>query len=290
MARLKCRGGTQPASRVPAGTSGYRWVSGGTVTQASLCGANVGHMDDATPTLEVLLPAGLPAIRPDDAEMALAALFAEPRTPWLRANMIATLDGAATGADHRSGSINDPADLRVFRALRALADVVLVGAGTVRAEGYRAPRPPGVGPAPAGPARPPRARRAHGQRRHPRCDPDRRVATLGVHHRRRRSPGPSAAAPPAGAPARVGRHCRRRGRGVHPGGCRPAPDPDRGRSAPAGRAGGSRRRRRALPDLEPSAGRWSGDAGARRDGLAAPRAPGATGSPAARGRRPARTV
>ena len=119
-----------------------RLEAGGTATQASLCGATVGHMDDATPTLEVLLPAGLPAIRPDDAEAALAALFAEPRTPWLRANMIATLDGAATGADHRSGSINDPADLRVFHTLRALADVVLVGAGTVRAESYRPPRTP----------------------------------------------------------------------------------------------------------------------------------------------------
>src|SRR5665648_586942 len=133
MARLKCRGGTQPASRVPAGTSGYRWVSGGTVTQASLCGATVGHMDDATPTLEVLLPAGLPAIRPDDAETALAALFAEPRTPWQRAHMIATLAGGDSVADHRFGAMNGQVDLRVFRTLRPPADVVLVGAGTASA-------------------------------------------------------------------------------------------------------------------------------------------------------------
>ncbi|WNB84411.1 dihydrofolate reductase family protein [Cellulomonas sp. ATA003] len=50
--------------------------------------------------------------------------------------MIATLDGAGTGADGRSGSINGPADHRVFDVLRSLADVVVVGAGTVRAEGY----------------------------------------------------------------------------------------------------------------------------------------------------------
>ena len=50
--------------------------------------------------------------------------------------MIASLDGGATGADGRSGSLNGPADHRVFDLLRGLADVVLVGAGTVRAEGY----------------------------------------------------------------------------------------------------------------------------------------------------------
>ncbi len=94
------------------------------------------------PTLEVLLPAGAPPLPPDPAETELARHYAEPRLPWLRANMIATLDGAATGADARSGSINGPADGRVFAVLRAWADVVLVGAGTVRAEGYRAPRTP----------------------------------------------------------------------------------------------------------------------------------------------------
>lgn len=93
------------------------------------------------PTLEVLLPTGVAPIAPDD-DARLAAHYAEPRLPWLRANMIATLDGAATGADGRSGSINGAADHRVFAALRAWADVILVGAGTVRAEHYRAPRTP----------------------------------------------------------------------------------------------------------------------------------------------------
>lgn len=99
-------------------------------------------MDDASPTLDVLLPAGSGPVPPDPAEAALDALYRAPSLPWLRANMIATLDGAMTGADGRSGSINGPADGRVFRTLRAWADVVLVGAGTVRAEGYRAPRLP----------------------------------------------------------------------------------------------------------------------------------------------------
>lgn len=93
--------------------------------------------DDAT--FQVLLPAGRdPITGADDA--ALAGFYAAPDLPWLRANMVSTLDGAATGADARSGSINGPADHRVFEVLRAWADVVVVGAGTVRAERYRAPR------------------------------------------------------------------------------------------------------------------------------------------------------
>ena len=42
--------------------------------------------------------------------------------PWVLANMIASLDGAAAGPDGRSGSINGPADLRAFTTLRAWAD------------------------------------------------------------------------------------------------------------------------------------------------------------------------
>ncbi|HEY3438866.1 MAG TPA: dihydrofolate reductase family protein [Actinotalea sp.] len=99
-------------------------------------------------SLDVLLaPPGSPASPPttigdDPAEALLQELYAYPPRAaggWVRANMVSSVDGAATGADERSGSINGPADLRVFTTLRALADVVLVGAGTVRAEGYRAP-------------------------------------------------------------------------------------------------------------------------------------------------------
>lgn len=105
--------------------------------------------DTAGPHLQLLhtrhvapgAPAGgvLPA---SSDESALAALYdtstAQRRSPgaYVRANMITTVDGAVRGPDERSGSINGAADFRVFRLLRALADVVLVGAGTVRAEGY----------------------------------------------------------------------------------------------------------------------------------------------------------
>ncbi|MFJ3641393.1 pyrimidine reductase family protein [Streptomyces sp. NPDC090108] len=59
--------------------------------------------------------------------------------PWLRANMVSTLDGAAQH-DGRSQPISCAADMRIFGTLRALADVVVVGAQTVRQEGYRPAR------------------------------------------------------------------------------------------------------------------------------------------------------
>lgn len=66
----------------------------------------------------------------------LADVYAPPARRWLRANFVSSLDGAATGDDGRSGSINTDADKVVFDLLRRLSDVVVVGAGTVRAEGY----------------------------------------------------------------------------------------------------------------------------------------------------------
>ncbi len=109
--------------------------------------------------LEVLLPADRRGhVPPDEAELDLTDLYRTPGGTWLRANMIGTLDGAGTGSDGVTGSINGPADHRVFATLRALADVIVVGAGTVRAEAYRAPRVPGT-------LRP--GRRQRGQADHP---------------------------------------------------------------------------------------------------------------------------
>ncbi|MFF2525190.1 pyrimidine reductase family protein [Streptomyces liangshanensis] len=58
---------------------------------------------------------------------------------WLRANMVSTLDGAAQH-DGRSQALSSDADMRIFGTLRALADAVVVGAETVRQEGYRPAR------------------------------------------------------------------------------------------------------------------------------------------------------
>ena len=56
---------------------------------------------------------------------------------WLRVNMVSSVDGAATGESGKSGSLNNAADKRVFDHLRSVSDVIVVGAGTARAEGYR---------------------------------------------------------------------------------------------------------------------------------------------------------
>ncbi|MEU4048462.1 pyrimidine reductase family protein [Streptomyces olivaceus] len=95
------------------------------------------------------------------AELAAAYAYPVPdgrRQTWLRANMVSTLDGAAQH-DGRSRPISSAADMRVFGTLRALADVVIAGAETVRQEGYRpararaefaeARRAAGQGPVPA---------------------------------------------------------------------------------------------------------------------------------------------
>ncbi|WP_206444049.1 dihydrofolate reductase family protein [Nocardioides turkmenicus] len=68
----------------------------------------------------------------------LRAIYTPPRLPWLRANMVSSLDGAATGSDGLSGTVNNAVDVDVFHILRDLADVVLVGAGTAVAETYSA--------------------------------------------------------------------------------------------------------------------------------------------------------
>jgi riboflavin biosynthesis pyrimidine reductase len=73
----------------------------------------------------------------DDA--GLARLYAYPRPDWLRANMVASADGAGS-FEGLSGGLSSAADRRLFALLRALCDVVLVGAGTARAEGYRPAR------------------------------------------------------------------------------------------------------------------------------------------------------
>src|SRR4051812_27645215 len=83
--------------------------------------------------------------------MTLRRLFPEPSAdvdpldayaldrsrPWLRMNFVASLDGAVE-VDGYSRGLSSPADQALLHALRVLADVVMVGAGTLRHEGYGA--------------------------------------------------------------------------------------------------------------------------------------------------------
>lgn len=72
----------------------------------------------------------------DDA--ALSALY-EPAGPGLRMNFVTSVDGAVE-IEGRSAGLGNPADKRVFGLLRQYPDALLVGAGTLRVEGYHAVR------------------------------------------------------------------------------------------------------------------------------------------------------
>lgn len=72
-------------------------------------------------------------------ELADRYAYPESDGPVLRANMVSTLDGAAQH-EGRSRPISGAADMRIFGTLRGLADVVVVGAETVRVESYRPAR------------------------------------------------------------------------------------------------------------------------------------------------------
>lgn len=91
----------------------------------------------------------MPELAPD-ADALLATYQVERPAPagrpWVLANMVAGLDGSAA-IDGRVRGLSGEVDRALFVHLRSLADVVLVGAATVRAEGY-------------GPVKLPAARRA----------------------------------------------------------------------------------------------------------------------------------
>lgn len=78
-------------------------------------------------------------MRHSDEELLGCYAIRDRTVPRVRANFIASLDGAATH-DGRTGGLNNADDKRVFDLLRMLCDVVLVGAGTLRMEGYAALR------------------------------------------------------------------------------------------------------------------------------------------------------
>ncbi|MGV9713373.1 pyrimidine reductase family protein [Gordonia sp. NPDC003424] len=72
----------------------------------------------------------------------LAQHYAYPPTdrPYLRVNMVSSIDGAVTH-NGKSGDLAGPGDKAIFRVLRGLADVIVVGARTATTEGYRQPKP-----------------------------------------------------------------------------------------------------------------------------------------------------
>ncbi|SCL50032.1 Pyrimidine reductase, riboflavin biosynthesis [Micromonospora citrea] len=79
-----------------------------------------------------------PSARPlDDA--ALAARYGRADRPHLRVNFVTSVDGAVSVDGYSAGLSGEP-DKRVFGLLRMLCDALVVAAGTLRQEGYRAVR------------------------------------------------------------------------------------------------------------------------------------------------------
>ena len=96
------------------------------------------------PQVQRLLP-------PTDGPVSLLDCYdvARPRPagrPWVAVCMVASLDGSSVVGGAEAGNsrpLSDPCDQQLLLTLRSLADVILVGASTVRRDGYGPPSKPG---------------------------------------------------------------------------------------------------------------------------------------------------
>ena len=70
----------------------------------------------------------------------IAAHYESDSQNWVRANMIISQDGHFVGPSDSSRDLTGESDLKLLLLLRALSDVVLVGANTARNENYRQPK------------------------------------------------------------------------------------------------------------------------------------------------------
>jgi 5-amino-6-(5-phosphoribosylamino)uracil reductase len=84
---------------------------------------------------ECLQPSGEPVSAVDALTAAGFAALAPDGRPYVFFNFVSTLDGRAA-LDGSTRPLGGPADLEMLLSLRAVADAVLIGPGTVRVEGY----------------------------------------------------------------------------------------------------------------------------------------------------------
>lgn len=98
------------------------------------------------PMADIIAP--MRRLLPDPVDpITVAEAYALPRPrpsgrPWLGVCMVAGLDGS-TVVDDSSRALSSPTDTEVLLGLRRLADLIVVGASTVRIEGYGPPSKPG---------------------------------------------------------------------------------------------------------------------------------------------------
>lgn len=76
----------------------------------------------------------------DGTRERLLDLYRPAARQWLRLNLVTSVSGSAAGSDGTSETLTSAADRRILGVIRELADVVLVGAESVRAEGYLRPK------------------------------------------------------------------------------------------------------------------------------------------------------
>ena len=74
-----------------------------------------------------------------ESRARLLEWYRPPAAEWLRINLVVSVTGSAAGSDGTSETLTSRADRRILGVIRELSDVVLVGAASVRAEGYQVP-------------------------------------------------------------------------------------------------------------------------------------------------------
>jgi riboflavin biosynthesis pyrimidine reductase len=94
------------------------------------------------PRVDALLPApgGTIDLDREDLRAWLTERYALDRDAWLRVNLVSALGGQTTASDGTSDGLTGGIDRLLLAVLRQSADVVLVGAGTLRAEHLNMPR------------------------------------------------------------------------------------------------------------------------------------------------------
>lgn len=78
----------------------------------------------------------------DDAASRARLLdwYSPDSSQWLRLNLVSSANGSAAGPDGTSESLTSASDRRILGVIRELSAAVLVGAASVRTEGYQVPR------------------------------------------------------------------------------------------------------------------------------------------------------
>jgi riboflavin biosynthesis pyrimidine reductase len=106
--------------------------------QAPYRRVGIDPVPDADPATQLTELKASGATFDTDDDDRLAAFYSYPENLdrcWVRANMISSLDGGATD-DGKAGGLAGAGDRALFARMRQEADVILVGAATVRIENY----------------------------------------------------------------------------------------------------------------------------------------------------------